>query len=193
MLKAANAAVGGRQRPVSGSLSSSTAATTTGSRGAGAPAASSRCSTTPPRCGCPSFSRGKPYSGRDDSREQPPAGWSGATGWIRTGWSRLEGTSEIGRANGFLLETYLPKMNDRFSRPARSGEGVHVHPGKAKLDDILCMEFDRRVSKDLVIRFQARLFRIQKAGTPRRGQGSCPHEAGRLRSYVRKGNPHDIR
>ncbi|MCL2194037.1 MAG: hypothetical protein FWB78_11685, partial [Treponema sp.] len=59
---------------------------------------------------------------------------------------------------------------------------------------------DRRVSKDLVIRFQARLFRIQKAGTPRRGQGSCPREAGRLRSYLlegqalaRQGNPHDVR
>ena len=55
-------------------------------------------------------------------------------------------------------------MNDKFSRPARSGEDAHVHPGKAKLDDILCMEFDRRVSKDFIIRFQTRLFQIRKAG-----------------------------
>jgi hypothetical protein len=75
---------------------------------------------------------------------------------------RLEGISTIEDANRFLLETYLPKMNKKFSRPAKSGDDAHVNPGKVKLDNILCMEFDRRISKDFIIRFQTRLFQILK-------------------------------
>jgi hypothetical protein len=76
---------------------------------------------------------------------------------------RLEGICAIEEANRFLLETYLPKMNEKFSRPARDSDDAHASPGKAKLDDILCMEFDRRISKDFIVRFQARLFQIQKS------------------------------
>ncbi|MCL1993681.1 MAG: hypothetical protein FWG66_12120, partial [Spirochaetes bacterium] len=67
---------------------------------------------------------------------------------------RLEGISTIEKANRYLLETYLPKMNEQFSRPARDKDDAHVSPGKAKLDDILCMEFDRVISKDYIVRFQ---------------------------------------
>ena len=54
---------------------------------------------------------------------------------------------------------------------SRSGDDAHVNLGKVKIDDILCMEFDRRVSKGFIIRFQARLFQIRKAGKrlPRAG------------------------
>jgi transposase len=76
---------------------------------------------------------------------------------------RLEGICTIEEANRFLLETYLPKMNEKFSRPARDSDNAHVSPGNAKLDDILCMEFDRRISKDFIVRFQTRLFQIQKS------------------------------
>jgi len=79
---------------------------------------------------------------------------------------RLEGICTIADANKFLLETYLPKMNAQFTRPARSGDDAHVKPGKVKLDDILCMEFDRRISKDFIVRFQARLFQILETNTP---------------------------
>jgi len=75
---------------------------------------------------------------------------------------RLEGICTIEQANQYLLETYLPKMNGKFSRPARDGDDAHVNIGKVKLDDILCMEFDRTISKDYIVRFQARLFQIQK-------------------------------
>jgi hypothetical protein len=44
--------------------------------------------------------------------------------------------------------------------PAINGDDAHVNPGKVNLDNILCMEFDKRVSKDFIIRFQARLFQI---------------------------------
>jgi len=57
-------------------------------------------------------------------------------------------------------------MNQKFSRPAKSGDDAHVKAGKVKLDDILCMEFDRRISKDYIVRFQTRLFQILKANKP---------------------------
>jgi transposase len=58
---------------------------------------------------------------------------------------RLEGICTIADANKYLLGTYLPKMNGKFSRPARDSDDAHVNMGKAKLDDILCMEFDRKI------------------------------------------------
>jgi transposase len=76
---------------------------------------------------------------------------------------RLEGICSIPEANKYLLERYLPKMNIKFSRPARDSDDAHVNLGKAKLDEILCMEFDRRISKDFIVRFQARLFQILKS------------------------------
>ena len=79
---------------------------------------------------------------------------------------RLEGISTIEDTNRFILETYLPKMNEKFSRPAKSGDDAHVNRGKVNLDNILCMEFDRRIGKDFVIRFQARLFQILKTNKP---------------------------
>jgi len=79
---------------------------------------------------------------------------------------RLENIRTIKDANIFLWETYLPKMNGKFSRPARSGDNAHVNLGKVKLDDILCMEFDRHISKDFIVRFQARLFQILETNKP---------------------------
>ena len=73
---------------------------------------------------------------------------------------RLKGISSLEKANAFLLDTYLPFMNGKFSRlPANSGD-AHVRHGTAILDDILCMEYDRKVSKDYIIRFNCRLFQI---------------------------------
>ena len=80
---------------------------------------------------------------------------------------RLEGINTIGGANKYLLEIYLPKMNEKFSRPARSADDSHVGLGKVKLDDILCMEFERRISKDFIVRFQTRLFQILDTNKPR--------------------------
>jgi hypothetical protein len=73
---------------------------------------------------------------------------------------RLENICTIEDANAFLLETYLPKMNRKFSRPSRSGDDAHVNLGKVTIDDILCMEFDRIIGKDYTIRFETSLFQI---------------------------------
>jgi hypothetical protein len=76
---------------------------------------------------------------------------------------RLEGISAIEQANQYLLETYLPKMNEKISRPARDGGDAHVNIGKVKPGGILCMEFERHISKDYIVRFEGRLFQIQKS------------------------------
>jgi hypothetical protein len=57
-------------------------------------------------------------------------------------------------------------MNDTFSRPAKSTDDAHVNPDNVNLDTILCMEFDRCISKDFIIRFQTRLFQILKTNKP---------------------------
>jgi folate-dependent phosphoribosylglycinamide formyltransferase PurN len=54
-------------------------------------------------------------------------------------------------------------MNEKFSRPARDKNDAHVSLGKVKPDDILCMEFDRIISKDFIVRYECRLFQIQKS------------------------------
>jgi len=73
---------------------------------------------------------------------------------------RLADISTIEQANVFLLKTYLPYMNSKFSRLPQNADDAHVKPGMAVLDDILCMEHDRTVSKDYIIRFECRLFQI---------------------------------
>jgi len=78
----------------------------------------------------------------------------------------LEGIRAIGQANRFLPKTYLPKTNGKFSRPAKNGDGAHVNPGKVSLENILCMEFERCISKGYIIRFQTRLFQILKTNKP---------------------------
>ena len=79
---------------------------------------------------------------------------------------RLEGISGIEEANRFLLEKHLPKMNTKFGRPARSKEDAHVNLGKVKLEDILCMEFDRKISREYVVRYDSRLFQILDRNKP---------------------------
>jgi transposase len=73
---------------------------------------------------------------------------------------RLAGISTMSEGNRFLLDYYLPKMNEKFSRPAASDCDAHVPLGSVNLDDILCMEFERIVSNDWIVRYDARLFQI---------------------------------
>jgi hypothetical protein len=75
---------------------------------------------------------------------------------------RLAGISTIAEANQFLEKTYLPKMNRKFSRPAARPEDAHVPLGKVNLKDIMCLEYERTVANNYVIRFETRLFQILK-------------------------------
>jgi transposase len=75
---------------------------------------------------------------------------------------RLAGISTIAEANLFLEKTYLPKTNGKFSRPAADPADAHVPSGEADLREILCFEYERTVTNDYVVRFECRLFQIQK-------------------------------
>jgi hypothetical protein len=76
---------------------------------------------------------------------------------------RLAGISTIEEANKFLNETYLPKMNAKFSRPAADTADAHIPLGNVNLPDILCLEYERTVSNDYVVRFECRHFQILKS------------------------------
>jgi hypothetical protein len=75
---------------------------------------------------------------------------------------RLAGISTIAEANQFLEKKYLPKMNKKFSRPAAKPEDAHVPLGDVNLKDIMCLEYERVVANNYVVRFETRLFQILK-------------------------------
>src|SRR5215510_785682 len=79
---------------------------------------------------------------------------------------RLAGISSIDEANKFLEKTYLPKMNRKFSRPAAKPENAHVPLGNVNLKDIMCLEYERTVGNNYVVRFETRLFQILKNKNP---------------------------
>jgi hypothetical protein len=79
---------------------------------------------------------------------------------------RLADISTIAEANEFLEKNYLPKMNQKFSRPAAKPENAHVPLGNANLNDIMCLEYERTVANNYVIRFETRLFQILKTKNP---------------------------
>ena len=79
---------------------------------------------------------------------------------------RLAGISTIAEANKFLEKIYLPKMNRMFSRPAVKPEDAHVPLDDVDLKDIMCLEYERTVANNYVIRFETRLFQILKTKKP---------------------------
>jgi hypothetical protein len=79
---------------------------------------------------------------------------------------RLASISTIAEANLFLEKIYLPKMNQKFSRPAVRPDNAHVPLGNVSLKDIMCLEYERTVANNYVIRFETRLFQILKTKKP---------------------------
>jgi hypothetical protein len=80
---------------------------------------------------------------------------------------RLAGISSLEQANAFLWSTYLPLMNSTFSRPPGNTDDAHVRADSVTLDDILCLEYNRKVSNDYIVRFEARLFQILPETKPK--------------------------
>ncbi|MDL2229730.1 ISNCY family transposase, partial [Treponema sp. OttesenSCG-928-L16] len=76
---------------------------------------------------------------------------------------RLAGISNKEEANRFLVEKYLPKMNEKFSLPPAAKHDAHVPLGDIELAEIMCFEYERVVSNDYIIRFERRLFQILKS------------------------------
>jgi hypothetical protein len=84
---------------------------------------------------------------------------------------RLAGISTIEEGNKFLETCYLPKMNKKFSRPAAKPQDAHVPPGDVDLKKIMCLEYERTVANNYVVRFETRLLQIlqNKKPVPRPG------------------------
>lgn len=86
---------------------------------------------------------------------------------------RLAGIGSIEEANRFLKEQYLPAINTKFSKPAREPEDAHVPLlDRTDLRDIFCFEERRVVSRDSVLQFERRLYRLppRTRGRPQPGQ-----------------------
>jgi hypothetical protein len=98
---------------------------------------------------------------------------------------RLAGISSLEQANAFLWSTYLPLMNGKFSRPPGHAGDAHVRADSGILDDVLCLEYDRKVSNDYIILFEARLFRILPGTQPKPRPGDAVLVRVRLDASIR--------
>jgi hypothetical protein len=66
-------------------------------------------------------------------------------------------------ANQFLRETYLPEHNQGYGRPAASEEDFHRRkPSLRRLEEVFCLEAQRALSHDWVVRYRGGLLQIQR-------------------------------
>ncbi len=64
-------------------------------------------------------------------------------------------------ANVYMERDYLPEHNHRFARAAAKREDYHRRtPRAAELDRIFCLENERTISNDWVVRYQNRWFQL---------------------------------
>ena len=66
-------------------------------------------------------------------------------------------------ANQFLREIYLAQHNQRYCRPAASEEDFHrPRPSQRRLEEVFCLETQRALSNDWVVRYGGRLLQIER-------------------------------
>src|SRR2546426_601885 len=65
---------------------------------------------------------------------------------------RLAGITTVAVANRYLRERFLPSFNAEFARPPADPVSAFVPLGAADLDQILCVEEERVVGRDTVVR-----------------------------------------
>lgn len=84
---------------------------------------------------------------------------------------RLAGVADYEAANGYLETSYLAEHNARFAREPAAAADLHRDwRGLLELQRVFCLESERVVSNDLVVRFAKRLLQLE----PRRNQGLGP-------------------
>jgi hypothetical protein len=74
---------------------------------------------------------------------------------------RLEGISELGRANEYLVQTFLPALNRRFEREAASAADVHRGVPR-NLDEVLSWEEKRVVQRDWTVACEGRWHQVKR-------------------------------
>ena len=76
---------------------------------------------------------------------------------------RLAGMVNYPQANAYLEEHYLAEHNRRYARPAPSPTDYHRRrPTARQLDQVFCLEEERVVSEDWVVRYKNRLLQLQR-------------------------------
>lgn len=75
---------------------------------------------------------------------------------------RLQGISDLERANPFLVEEFLPELNRRFTvAPAREAD---VHRARPRhLDEVLSWEAERVVQRDWTVSWERRWYQILRS------------------------------
>jgi len=76
---------------------------------------------------------------------------------------RLAGISDYPAASRYLDQRYVAEHNRRFARPAASETDYHRRkPTARQLDEIFCLEEERVVSQDWVIRYKGQLLQLER-------------------------------
>ena len=90
---------------------------------------------------------------------------------------RLEGIGDYEAANRYLDERYLAEHNAKFACEAAAGADFHRRlPKRLDLNWVFCLEHERVLSNDWVVRFQNRFLQLQ----PTRRQAVAPGTRVRL-------------
>jgi len=77
---------------------------------------------------------------------------------------RLEGISDLDRANAYLEKSFLPELNARFTVAATHSSDLHRRgPAGLELDRVLAFEDERVVQNDWTVRWRNRWFQLTAA------------------------------
>src|SRR5215472_11502159 len=98
-------------------------------------------------------------------------------------------------ANRFLQEEYLADHNARFAREAEEPQDYHRKaPSVRELEQVFCLETERSISNDWVVRYENRYFQLERTSDypPRQAKVTvCEWEDGRIEiRYQGKARPH---
>jgi len=76
---------------------------------------------------------------------------------------RQAGAKEVDTANQYLEQVYLPLWNRRFRRePQMAGDAHRALPSGINLDSVLSIRASRVMSQDHTVRWQGRIYRVQR-------------------------------
>jgi transposase len=76
---------------------------------------------------------------------------------------RLRGIGNYAEANGYLQEHYIAEHNRRFARQAAAAADYHRRrPTARQLEAVFCLEEERVVSEDWVVRYKNRLLQLER-------------------------------
>lgn len=97
-------------------------------------------------------------------------------------------------ANRFLQQEYLAQHNARFAREPAAPEDYHrKSPAERELEQVFCLETERSISNDWVVRYENRYFQLERTSDypPRQAKVTvCEWEDGRIEiRYKSKARP----